>query len=155
MDKIWDIKSVEVGDHWPLWRGWKKRMTTHNRQKSNAKNKTVHNISLHYSIWHVLLLLLFNAIIYFCQVDQCPPRCNFIGLIVALYTMDACSVVITQQSNPPITVNSIVSVMNSQVSGQCSYTITIVAYTMIAKVHWCIQCNRTHCIHVAEVLMYM
>ena len=30
MDKIWDRKSFEVGDE-------KKRMTTQNRQKSNAK----------------------------------------------------------------------------------------------------------------------
>jgi len=36
MDKIWNRKSLEVGDHWPLWRGWKPRMTTHNRQKANA-----------------------------------------------------------------------------------------------------------------------
>ena len=40
MDKIWDRKSFEVGGRWPLWRGWKTRMTTQNRQKSNAKNKT-------------------------------------------------------------------------------------------------------------------
>ena len=38
MDKIWDRKSFEVGGHWPLWRGWKNRMTTQNQQKSNAKN---------------------------------------------------------------------------------------------------------------------
>ena len=37
MDKIWDRKSFEVRGHWPLWRGWKNRMTTQNRQKSNAK----------------------------------------------------------------------------------------------------------------------
>jgi len=36
MDKIWDRNSFEVGGHWPLWRGWKKWMTTQNRQKSNA-----------------------------------------------------------------------------------------------------------------------
>jgi len=28
MDKIWDRKSFEVGGHWPLWRGWKNRITT-------------------------------------------------------------------------------------------------------------------------------
>ena len=39
MDKIWDRKSFEVGGHWPLWRGWKKRMNTQNRQKLNAKKK--------------------------------------------------------------------------------------------------------------------
>ena len=37
MDKIWDRKSFEVGGHWPLWWGCKNRMTTQNRQKSNAK----------------------------------------------------------------------------------------------------------------------
>jgi len=37
MDKIWDRKSFEVGGHWPLWQGWKNRMTTQNRQKSNTK----------------------------------------------------------------------------------------------------------------------
>jgi len=40
MDKIWDRKSFEVGGHWPLWRGWKKRMTMQNRQKSNTKKQT-------------------------------------------------------------------------------------------------------------------
>ena len=39
MDKIWDRKSFEVGGHWPLWQGRKKRMTTQNRHKSNAKKK--------------------------------------------------------------------------------------------------------------------
>jgi len=37
MDKIWDRKSFEVGGHWALWQGWKKRMTMQNRQKLNAK----------------------------------------------------------------------------------------------------------------------
>ena len=41
MDKIWDINSFEVGGHWPLWRGWKNRLTTQNRQKSNAKKKLI------------------------------------------------------------------------------------------------------------------
>ena len=39
MDKIWDRKSFEVGGHWSLWREWKNRMITQNRQKSNAKKK--------------------------------------------------------------------------------------------------------------------
>ena len=38
MDKIWDRKSFKIGGHWLLWRGWKKRTTTQNRQKLNAKN---------------------------------------------------------------------------------------------------------------------
>jgi len=46
MDKIWDRKSLEVGDHWPLWRGLKNRMTTQNRQKSNTKQKKVLVIQL-------------------------------------------------------------------------------------------------------------
>ena len=32
-------KSFEVGGHWPLWWGWKNRMTTQNRHKSKAKQK--------------------------------------------------------------------------------------------------------------------
>ena len=40
MDKIWDRKSFEAADLWPLWRGWKKRMTTQNRQKSRTLKKT-------------------------------------------------------------------------------------------------------------------
>ena len=39
MDKIGYRKSFEVEGHWPLWWGWKNRMTTQNRQKSNAKIK--------------------------------------------------------------------------------------------------------------------
>ena len=39
MDKIRDRKTLEVGGHWPLWRGWKKRMTTQNRQKSNVEKR--------------------------------------------------------------------------------------------------------------------
>ena len=41
MDKIWYSKSFEVGGHWVLWQGWKNRLTTQNRQKSNAQNKTI------------------------------------------------------------------------------------------------------------------
>jgi len=37
MDKIWDKKSFKVEGHWLLWREWKNRMTTQNRQMSNAK----------------------------------------------------------------------------------------------------------------------
>ena len=43
MDQIWDRKPFEVGVHWLLWRGWKTRMTTQNRQKSNANQKKSHN----------------------------------------------------------------------------------------------------------------
>ena len=41
MDKIWDRKSFEVGGHWPLWQGCKKRMTMQNQQKSNANKKSI------------------------------------------------------------------------------------------------------------------
>ena len=44
MDKIWDRKTFEVGGHWPLWRGWNTRMTTQNRQKSNAKKNKKNNM---------------------------------------------------------------------------------------------------------------
>ena len=44
MDKIWDRKSFEVGCHWPLWREWKTRMTTQNRQKNRTlKRKYIFN----------------------------------------------------------------------------------------------------------------
>ena len=53
MDKIWDRKSFEVGDHWPLWRGWKKRITTLNRQKSIAKKnpKTISRNPMRCPTW--------------------------------------------------------------------------------------------------------
>ena len=37
MDKIWDRKSFEVRGHLAVVAGMKKRMTTQNPQKSNAK----------------------------------------------------------------------------------------------------------------------
>ena len=46
MDKIWYRKSFKDGGHWPLWPGWKKRINTQNRQKSNArKNKNLPQFS--------------------------------------------------------------------------------------------------------------
>ena len=41
MDNIWDRRSFEVGGHWPLWWGWKNRMSTQNRQKSNDKKNII------------------------------------------------------------------------------------------------------------------
>ena len=38
MDKIWDKKKLWSWRPLALWLGWKKRMITQNRQKSNAKN---------------------------------------------------------------------------------------------------------------------
>ena len=26
MDRIWDRKSIEVGGHWPLWRGCRQKL---------------------------------------------------------------------------------------------------------------------------------
>ena len=61
MDKIWDRKSFEVGGHWPLWRGWKKRMTMQNRQKSNAKKNT----KKHENIFKMLCNFHFSHTCYF------------------------------------------------------------------------------------------
>jgi len=47
MYKIWDRKSFEVGGHCPLSLGWKNRMTTQNRQKSNAKKKEKKESKMH------------------------------------------------------------------------------------------------------------
>ena len=62
MDKIWCRKSFEVGGHWPLWRGWKKRITTQNRQKSNTK-KEKNNEHDATCMLHVLTLLLKRTVI--------------------------------------------------------------------------------------------
>ena len=57
MDKIWDRKSFEVGGHWPLWRGWKNRMTTQKQQKSNAK-KTTTDIWVYFLFLRVQLMFV-------------------------------------------------------------------------------------------------
>jgi len=56
MDKIWDRKSFEVRGHWPLWRGWKKRMTTQKRQKSIAKKRREY-----FAYTNKILNLLWNT----------------------------------------------------------------------------------------------
>ena len=43
MDKIWYRNPFNVGGHWPLWWGWKNRMTTQNRQKVERKKKDKKN----------------------------------------------------------------------------------------------------------------
>ena len=35
--KIWDRKSFEVGDHWPLWRGWKNEWPHRTDKSRHAK----------------------------------------------------------------------------------------------------------------------
>ena len=61
MDKIWDRKSFEVGGYWPLWQGCKKRMTTQNRQKSNAKNPALRQ--------HFLKRITRLYIVFFCGCE--------------------------------------------------------------------------------------
>ena len=44
MDIIWDRKSFEVGGHWPLWQGWKKKWpcrTDKSRMLKIKNNKIV------------------------------------------------------------------------------------------------------------------
>ena len=67
MDTIWDKKSFEVGGHWPLWRGLKNRMTTQNRQKSNAKKTTGKTIAkgIYFLLQHCLKSS--NKYLYFKQ----------------------------------------------------------------------------------------
>ena len=64
MDKIWDRKSFEVGGHWPLWWGWKTRLTTQNRQKSNP------NFFLNQTPIMVNELLSCNMLSVRCLVKQ-------------------------------------------------------------------------------------
>jgi len=56
MDKIWDRKSFAVWGHWPLWWGWKIRITTQNRQKSNAKKEKqiLVYVSRIMNLWHCI-----------------------------------------------------------------------------------------------------
>ena len=68
MDKIWDRKSLQVGGHWPLWRGWKKRMTTQNRQKSNAKKIIFFIVELIFVI-SVFLYTLYKVLVYYWDAD--------------------------------------------------------------------------------------
>ena len=60
MDKIWDGKSVEVGGHWPLWWRWKKRMTTQNRQKSNAKKEKEKKEYIEFTGFNLFVVLVFT-----------------------------------------------------------------------------------------------
>jgi len=39
MDKIWYRHPSKVGDHWPLWRGWKKPEWPHRTDKKSNANK--------------------------------------------------------------------------------------------------------------------
>ena len=71
MDKIWDRKSFEVGGHWPLWRGWKKRMTMQNRQKSNAKFKKKKIGCIRLLFTHICALPIFVPYPYLCLTHIC------------------------------------------------------------------------------------
>ena len=76
MDKYWDRKSFEVGGHWPLWRGWNNRMTTKNRQKSNAKkqNKTV-CMWCFVVVCVVVVVIVSVAVVLFDVLCKCVRVC--------------------------------------------------------------------------------
>ena len=66
MDTIWYR-------NWPLWRGWKNRMTTQNRQTSNTKTKqknTIHkcaylklNRNTVHSIWYTYVMGIYLLVL--------------------------------------------------------------------------------------------
>jgi len=63
------IIAFEIGGHWPLWRGWKYRMITQNRQKSNANFfwKLSHILWLNASSHGLINLVIatnFNSFLY-------------------------------------------------------------------------------------------
>ena len=75
---------------WPLWRGWKKRMITQNRQKSNAKKKiflhfwyynsriaiqNTHNISMCSLVLWILNSFINNFINMFSSNTLCHYAC--------------------------------------------------------------------------------
>ena len=80
MDKLWDRKSFEVGGHWRLWRGWEKRMTTQNRQKSNAKKtlKKHHFDKVYFSILERWIVQLLNTNILYIVLKISSPDGRFI-----------------------------------------------------------------------------
>ena len=71
MDKIWDRKSFEVGGHWPLWWGWKNRMTTQNRHKSNAKKRTKNPILFFIDLITILIIVILNSVITHTLFVEC------------------------------------------------------------------------------------
>ena len=75
MGKLWDRKSFEVGGHWPLWRGWKNRVTTQNRQKSNAKNNNKKNNfdKVYFSILERWIVQLLNTNILYIVLKISSP----------------------------------------------------------------------------------
>ena len=61
---------------WPLWRGWKNRMTTQNRQKSNAKKmrtfntalpKGAFNVAIHTNKKKKVCIWLERLLLYTCR----------------------------------------------------------------------------------------
>ena len=76
MDNIWDRKFLEVGGHWPLWRGWKNRITTQNRQKSNAKKTKFVNLKVQLCYAIRMMISHINHIIKPCYwYDSCFSCC--------------------------------------------------------------------------------
>ena len=77
MDNIWDRKSFEVGDHWPLWQGWNNRMTTQNQQTSNAKKHT-----------NKTLIYVFLLLIYTSMYQETLTSCPFFSRLLPRITYD-------------------------------------------------------------------
>jgi len=44
MDKIWDRKSIEVGGHWLLWRGWKNEWPRITNKSRTLKKERKHHL---------------------------------------------------------------------------------------------------------------
>ena len=99
MDKIWDKNSFEVGGHWPLWRGWKNRMTMQNRPKSNAKKqqkKTTTSSSSCHRCFITRLLLINHS--YLTKYKTCSVVRNLLNNSKkCLNTCYTCNVVFAVQ----------------------------------------------------------
>ena len=68
MDKIWDRKSLQVGGHWPLWRGRKKewpRRTDKSRTLKEIKKIIVELIF----VISVFLYTLYKVLVYYWDAD--------------------------------------------------------------------------------------
>jgi len=70
MDTLWDWKSFEVGGHWPLWRGWKTRMTTQNRQKSYAYQTSTNKSSARFVLLKNIICTWFMSTTFSSPVIQ-------------------------------------------------------------------------------------
>ena len=71
-------QSFEVGCHWPLWRGWNKRTTMQDRQKSNAKKDQHANYITFSSLY---MLYADNCINKVCFVPKTPQINQYLHVI--------------------------------------------------------------------------